>query len=55
MWSLELIFVMLGVGAIGTSLILGNYGGLLFLVPATAAYAYVLWMTLRESRGRRSK
>ena len=55
MWSLELIFVMLGAAAIGISLILGNYGGLLFLVPATAAYAYVLWMTLRESRGRRSK
>lgn len=54
-WVLELVFVILGFLAIGLSIMFGNYGPLLYLVPSTAAYAYVLWMIVRESRPARRK
>jgi cellulose synthase/poly-beta-1,6-N-acetylglucosamine synthase-like glycosyltransferase len=49
-WLVELVFVGLGLSSIGYSISNSNYGVLLILVPFTAAYTFVLSLTILQSR-----
>jgi hypothetical protein len=47
---LELVFACLGGFAMGYAAWYGNFGVLPILLPYTAAYAFVFWLTIRQSR-----
>jgi uncharacterized membrane protein len=49
-WALELILIILGTITMGISIDHSNFGILLFLVPYTAAYAFVFSLTIIQSR-----
>jgi cellulose synthase/poly-beta-1,6-N-acetylglucosamine synthase-like glycosyltransferase len=49
-WALELALIILGAATIGFSIRHSNFGILLFLVPYTAAYAFVFSLTIIQSR-----
>jgi hypothetical protein len=49
-WLTELVAVCLGVGTIVVAAIHANVGALLLLLPYTAAYSFVLILTLVQSR-----
>ena len=46
---LEIFFVLLGAVAISDAIWRSNFGVLLILIPYTAAYAFVSWLTIRQS------
>ena len=49
-WLVELAFVGLGLSSIGYSISSANFGVLVILVPFTFAYAFVLLLTVLQSR-----
>ncbi len=54
LWLWELVFVMLGLWSIEAAIQHGNLSGLLFLVPFTFGYAFVLLLSITQSRDARA-
>ena len=54
LWIWELVFVLLGLWAIGTTILYGNFTSLFILIPFTISYAFILLFSFPQSRKARA-